>query len=528
MIVTPTTLRVLRALLAGAIVSLMTSACYDRLEEDLPPPHVKGTAEELLTLEPRNVWKHFYDITLIPRTSGHLDGIRKHITDFGKQHGLETVVDEIGNVIIRKPATPGMEDRQCYTLQVHQDMVGQATPGYAHDFLTEPIQAYVDGDWVKAKNTTLGADDNGGICMVLALLESADIPHGPLEVLFTVDEENTMAGAEYIDKSILKGDVFLNIDSEEENVITIGCAGGVVVDATGGYTETEAAKGSAAATLTIDGLQGGHSGVDIIYGRANASKVMIGVVDELMKKYDVQLASLNGGTVDNAITRTAVALITFKPEDKNAIIKTIEETAGKLKETYSVTDNGIQLKIADAETPNAVMPGEAATKLISALADSHDGLLRCIDGLPDMVETSCNLGITNIGGGKIELKCFVRSAIDKKRDELASLLEECYQRGGLSTSLYGGFDAWQPVIDSPYLNSLKQLFQKHYNWETILHVTHGGLECSFFTEKYPAQNMASIGPEIYGAHTTEEKLYIPSVGRTYNVLLDILKAAPKK
>lgn len=358
----------------------------------------------ILQLAPQNVWKHFYSLTQIPRPSGHVEKVTEFLVNFGKELGLESFVDEVGNVIIRKPATPGMENRKGVILQAHMDMVPQKNNDTVHDFTKDPIETYVDGDWVKAKGTTLGADNGLGVAAAMAVLEAQDLKHGPLEVLITKDEETGMYGAFGLKEGTLKGDILLNLDSEDEGELYIGCAGGIDITAMLEYKEEAPSEGFVARKLTLKGLRGGHSGLEINQGRGNANKLLARVVHDLLVEFDCQLASFEGGNMRNAIPREAHAVLLFNPEDMDGLNEYIQEYEAQINDEYTTIESNISLKMEETDVPAAVVPEEIQDNMINVLMACQDGVMRMIPTVPDTVETSSNLAIVIIAGGKAEVR----------------------------------------------------------------------------------------------------------------------------
>ena len=358
----------------------------------------------ILQLAPQNVWKHFYSLTRIPRPSGHVEQVTEFLVNFGKELGLESFTDEVGNVIIRKPATPGMENRRGVILQAHMDMVPQKNNDTVHDFTKDPIETWVDGEWVKAKGTTLGADDGLGVAAAMAVLEAKDLKHGPLEVLITKDEETGMYGAFGLKEGTLKGDILLNLDSEQEGELYIGCAGGIDITASLEYKEEAPADGFVARKLTLKGLRGGHSGLEINEGRGNANKLLARVVHDLLVEFDCQLASFEGGNMRNAIPREAHAILLFNPDDMEGLDDYIKEYEAQINSEYETIESNVSLKIEAVEVPATVVPEEIQDNMINVLMACQDGVMRMISTVPDTVETSSNLAIVIIAGGKAEVR----------------------------------------------------------------------------------------------------------------------------
>ena len=484
--------------------------------------------DTILSLAPQNVWKHFYSLTQIPRPSGHMEKITEFLIGFGKVLGCESFADEGGNVIIRKPATPGMENRKGVVLQAHMDMVPQKNNDKVHDFTKDPIETYIDGDWVKAKGTTLGADDGLGVAAAMAVLEATDLKHGPLEVLITKDEETGMFGAFGLKPGTLQGEILLNLDSEDEGELYIGCAGGLDVTATLEYKEAEAPAGFTARRLVLKGLRGGHSGLEINQGRGNANKLLARVVHDLLVEYDCQLASFEGGNMRNAIPREAHALLVFNPEDMEGLEEYIREYEAQLNCEYTSIEEGITLQLEAADQPAAVVPEEIQDNLVDALMACQNGVMRMIPTIPDTVETSSNLAIVSIVGGKADFKILARSSSDTMKEYLADSLTACFSMAGMKVALSGDYSGWQPNVDSPILHAMKLSYKQQFGEEPAVKVIHAGLECGIIGANCPGMDMISFGPTLRSPHSPDERAYIPSVVRFYEFLVATLEQTPEK
>lgn len=482
----------------------------------------------ILQLAPQNVWKHFYSLTQIPRPSGHMEKVTEFLLAFGKGLGLESFTDEVGNVIIRKPATPGMENRKGVVLQAHMDMVPQKNNDTVHDFTKDPIETYVDGDWVKAKGTTLGADDGLGVAAIMAVLEAKDLKHGPIEALITRDEETGMYGAFGLKPGTLKGEILLNLDSEEEGELYIGCAGGIDITASLEYKEEAPAEGFVARKLTLKGLRGGHSGLEINQGRANANKMLARVVHDLLVEFDCQLASFEGGNMRNAIPREAHAVMLFNPEDMDGLDDYIKEYEAQIASEYATIESGVSLKIEETAVPAAVVPEEIQDNMINVLMACQNGVMRMIPTVPDTVETSSNLAIVLIGGGKAEVRILARSSCDTMKDFLADSLAACFGMAGMKVEMSGGYSGWQPNVNSPILQAMKLSYKQQFGVEPAVKVIHAGLECGIIGASCPGLDMISFGPTLCSPHSPDERAYIPSVKKFYEFLVATLEQTPVK
>ena len=482
----------------------------------------------ILNLAPQNVWKHFYSLTQIPRPSGHMEKITEFLVNFGKGLGLESFVDEIGNVIIRKPATPGMENRKGVILQAHMDMVPQKNNDTVHDFTKDPIQTYIDGDWVKAKGTTLGADNGLGVAAIMAVLEDKNLKHGPLEALITKDEETGMYGAFGLKPGTLKGEILLNLDSEDEGELYIGCAGGIDISATLEYKEEEPMDSFVARKLTLKGLRGGHSGLEINQGRGNANKLLARIVHDLLVEFDSQLASFEGGNMRNAIPREAHAVMVFNPDDMDGLEDYIMEYEAQLNAEYASIESDITLKMEDVAVPASVVPTEIQDNLINVLMACQNGVMRMIPTVPDTVETSSNLAIVTIVGGKAAIHILARSSCDTMKDFLADSLSACFAMAGMKVELSGAYSGWQPNVDSPILHAMKQSYKQQFGVEPAVKVIHAGLECGIIGANCPGLDMISFGPTLRSPHSPDERALIPTVPKFYDFLVATLEQTPEK
>ena len=482
----------------------------------------------ILQLAPQNVWKHFYSLTQIPRPSGHMEKITKFLIDFGKGLGLESFVDEVGNVIIRKPATPGMENRKGIILQAHMDMVPQKNNDTIHDFTTDPIETYVDGDWVKAKGTTLGADNGLGVAAIMAVLEDNNLKHGPLEALITKDEETGMYGAFGLKPGTMQGEILLNLDSEDEGELYIGCAGGLDITATLEYKEETPMADFVARKITLKGLRGGHSGLEINEGRGNANKLLARIVHDLLIEFDSQLASFEGGNMRNAIPREAHAVLVFNPEDMDGLEDYMKEYEAQLNDEYAPIESGITLSIEEVTLPTAVVPSEIQDNMINVLMACQNGVMRMIPTIPDTVETSSNLAIVSIGGGKAEIKILARSSRDSMKDYLNTALESCFSMAGMEVTRSGGYSGWEPNVDSPILKAMKESYKAQFGTEPAVKVIHAGLECGIIGAVVPGLDMISFGPTLRSPHSPDERCFIPSVGKFYDFVVATLENTPVK
>lgn len=479
-------------------------------------------------LLPQEVWKHFYSLTRIPRPSGHMEKITSFLVDFGKNLGLESFVDEVGNVIIRKPATAGMENRRGVILQAHMDMVPQKNNDTIHDFTKDPIDVYIDGDWIKARGTTLGADNGLGVAAIMAILESKNLKHGPLEALITKDEETGMYGAFGLKPGTLKGKILLNLDSEEEGELYIGCAGGIDITAVLEYKEEIPEDGFIAKSLTLKGLRGGHSGLEINEGRANANKLMARVVHDLLVEFDCRLADFEGGNMRNAIPREACTTLLFNPDDISDLEDYIREYEAQLNAEFTPIESGITLTLQEAAMPAHVVPQAIQDNIIDALMACQNGVMRMIPTVPDTVETSSNLAIVTVSSGKAEIRILARSSCDTMKDFLADSLASCFSMAGMKVEFSGAYSGWQPNVDSPILHAMRESYKQQFGTEPAVKVIHAGLECGIIGASCPGLDMISFGPTLRSPHSPDECAQISSVAKFYDFLVATLEHIPEK
>lgn len=481
---------------------------------------------EIKNLKPEEIWRNFDALTQIPRPSGHMEKVQQFLLDFAKNIGIEAYKDAGNNIYMYKPATPGMENKKGIILQAHMDMVPQKAPTSKHNFETDPIQTYIDGDWVKAKDTTLGADDGLGVAIIMAIMESKELQHGPIEALITADEETGMFGANDLPTGELKGHILLNLDSETWGNFVIGSAGGIDVTAELGYKEVATNEGDKAIKLTIKGLKGGHSGLEINEGRANANKLMVRFVREAISECQARLATWNGGNMRNAIPFKAETVLTLPADKTNKLIELVEEWKNRFEHEYQGIENSIEFYAEDVECPANITPVEIQDNLIDAIYACPNGVVRMIPAIPEVVETSSNLAIVNIADGKAAFKILARSSSESMKDYIATSLESCFSMAGMKVTLSGSYGGWDPNTDSEILNLLKKLYKKQNNEEPVIKVDHAGLECSVILDKYPGLDIVSMGPTIRSPHTTNERCLISSVALFWELIKEVLAEIP--
>jgi dipeptidase D len=483
----------------------------------------KFNMAEILSLTPAPLWKHFHSLTQIPRPSGKKKQIGDFLETFGLNLGLETYRDETGNVLIRKPATPGMEKRKPVILQAHMDMVPQKNSDTNHNFETDPITTIIDGEWVKANHTTLGADNGIGVAAAMAVMESSDIPHPALEMFITVDEETGMFGAFGLQPGFLKGEVLMNLDSEDEGELYVGCAGGIDAIAEFRYNEVEVPEGDVALKISLKGLKGGHSGVDIHLQRANANKLLFRFLKKAVSKYEARLAGINGGNLRNAIPREAFAVITVPGETVQEIIDLVAEFESLfMLENAGIEDN-ISFRAEKQELPSGLIPEEIQDDLINSITSCHNGVFRFIPAMPSVVETSGNLAIVKSDGKQIQCINLIRSSVESCKMELASMFQSLFSLAGAKVTFSGSYPGWNPNLQSPVLNLMTDLYEKNFGKTPKIMIIHAGLECGILGTHYPKMDMISFGPTIRYPHSPDEKVHIESVNKFWNFLLLTLK-----
>ena len=481
--------------------------------------------EEIKKLEPQSVWSHFVDLNAVPRPSKKEERVIEFMKKFGEDLGLETVEDEIGNVIIRKPATKGMEDRAMLTLQGHVDMVHQKNNDTDFDFDKQGIDMYIDGDWVKAKGTTLGADNGIGVAAAMALLSSDDIEHPALEALFTVYEETGMTGAKHLKPNFLKGDIMLNMDTEEDDEITIGCAGGVDTSIYWDYTEEATPNEMAGFKLTVKGLQGGHSGMDIDTERGNANKIMNRLLYKASSEVGLRISSLDGGGLRNAIPRESVAEVAVNNEAE--FKKLVKEFEALNQMEFGAVEPNLKIEAEPINVPQKVMNEGEQMKLLRAIYAMPNGVYKRSTTM-DMVETSSNLARVSIKAGKVEILSLQRSSVDSQKDDLAASIRSVFELIGAKVEHTGDYPGWQPNPDSEIVKVMANLYREKFQSEPNVMACHAGLECGILGNHYPDMDMISFGPTIRGAHSPDERVSISSVQKFWDFTLDTIKRTPKK
>ena len=483
---------------------------------------------EITKLDPQCIWKNFYALTQVPRPSGHLEKIQQFLLDFGKQVGVEAFKDPAENIVFRKPATPGMENRKGVILQAHMDMVPQKTPDSPHNFETDAIQPWIDGEWVKATNTTLGADNGLGVAAIMAVMEDKSLVHGPVEALITADEETHMVGVNNLPGGELHGDILLNLDTELWGEFVIGSAGGVDVTATLDYREVDTDPTDAAVKVTLQGLRGGHSGLEIQEGRGNANKMMVRFVREAIEETEARLASWHGGNMRNAIPFKAEVVLTLPKENVEALKELAADWLADFQEEYAPIEKNIQLTVEEVATPAKQVPVELQDNLINVIYACHNGVFRMIPHYLDVVETSSNLAIIDIAEGKTAMKILVRSSREDMKENLVKTLESCFNMAGMKVEATGDYAGWDPNPDSEILGLLLKEYKELFGKDGVVQVVHAGLECSVILGKYPHLDVVSLGPTLESPHTTTERALISTVEPFWQLLKKTLADIPEK
>lgn len=483
---------------------------------------------EIRNLEPKQLWNKFADLNAVPRASKKEAQVIAFMKDFGKKLNLETIEDEVGNVIIKKPATPGMEDQETIVMQSHLDMVHQKNADTHFDFETQGIEMYVDGDWVRAKGTTLGADNGLGVATIMAILESTDIPHPAIEALFTIDEETGMTGAMGLKGGLLEGKILLNLDTEEDDEIGVGCAGGVDVTATRSYKEEETPEFKIGFSVTVKGLQGGHSGMQIHEGLGNANKILNRLLFDGFENFGLRISEIDGGSLRNAIPRESKALVAIDAIHEEAFKAEMAEHANEIKAELKTMEPDMEIVISNIETPKKVMDLGVQEGLTRALYAALNGVYRMSADIPDLVETSNNIARVIVKDGQVKIACLTRSSVESSKCDLANMLRATFELTGCEVEFSGDYPGWKPNMDSAILKVLDNLYEKMNGQKAHVAACHAGLECGILGQNYPEMDMISFGPNIKGAHSPDERAQISSAQKYWKFVLEILKQIPKK
>jgi len=485
-------------------------------------------SKEITNLYPEPLWKYFYGLTQIPRPSKHEAEVIQYTKDFGENLGLETIVDEVGNVIIKKPATPGMEDRQVIVLQGHLDMVPQANSDSNHDFEKDPISAYVEGEWVTADGTTLGADNGMGVAAAMAVLAADNIPHGPIEGLFTIDEETGMTGAFGLKPGVLDGDILINMDSEDEGELYVGCAGGTNANISFDFKAEEVSGSATAVKLGVKGLKGGHSGIDIPLERGNSNKILFRFIYETLETYGLKIGPIDGGSLRNAIPRESNITLVVPNNKVEELKKAYSDYTSIVQKELSSADPGLETSFEATVMPGSVMDNDSALRLIKGVYACPNGVIRMSMDMEGLVETSTNLAIIKTVGEVVKIQCLIRSSVDSAREDLKNMFSCVFDLAGATIMFDGEYQGWKPNMDSSILKASQEVYNKLYGKIPEIKGIHAGLECGILGGAYPNWDMISLGPTIRFPHSPDEKVNIETVGKFWDFLVAILADAPLK
>lgn len=483
---------------------------------------------EVRKLEPKTVWNKFADLNAVPRPSKKEERVIQFMMDFGKSLHLKTSKDTVGNVIIRKPATKGMEDRKMVTLQSHLDMVHQKNKDTKFDFDSQGIEMYIDADWVKAKGTTLGSDNGMGVAAIMALLESTTIPHPPLEALFTVDEETGMTGAMGLEGGVLQGKILLNLDTEEDDELDIGCAGGIDVTATRTYNGKPVPRATAAFSLTVNGLQGGHSGIEIHKGLGNANKIMNRLLYNATTQFVMRIATIEGGGLRNAIPRESTSKVVVLKSQAADFETALTNWAESIKNELKTQEPNLKITLQNTSAPKMVMGVGAQERLLKGLYAAHNGVYAMSAAIPGLVETSNNIAQVLVKDGNVKISCLTRSSVDTAKHDMANALKSAFELARCEVSFGGNYPGWTPNADSEILKIAKGKYTELFGQEPKVAACHAGLECGILGQNYPDMDMISFGPTILGAHSPDERVSISSVQKFWKFLLAILVEIPQE
>ena len=483
---------------------------------------------EKIELKPASVFHYFAEICKVPRPSKKEEKIIAYLQNFAKEQGLESKTDEAGNILIKKPATPGKENLKTVILQSHIDMVCEKNSDSNHDFLNDPIETYIDGEWLKAKGTTLGADNGIGMAAQLAVLAANDIEHGPIECLFTVDEETGLTGAFALKEGFMDGDILINLDSEDEGELFIGCAGGANTTAEFAYEEIDAPQDYFFFNVAIQGLTGGHSGDDISKNRANANKLLNRFLSQLAAKYDLYLCEIDGGNLHNAIPREARALCAVTMKHKEDVRIDMNIYTAEIENEFSVTEPHLRTELGSESPCAKAIDRDTVARLLKTVYAVHHGVYAWSQDMPGLVETSSNLASIKMVDGKIKIVTSQRSSILSSRKDMSEVVRSAFLLGGAEVSTGDGYPGWKPNPASPILKVAIESYKRLFGVEPKVKAIHAGLECGLFLEKYPHLDMFSTGPTLRGVHSPDERMHIPAVDKFWQHLLDVLVNVPQK
>ncbi len=482
---------------------------------------------DIRNLAPNALWNHFADLNAVPRPSKKEERVIKFMLEFGKKLGLETKQDAVGNVVIVKPATVGMEDRKTIVMQSHLDMVHQKNNDTVFDFDTQGIQMKIVEDWVKAEGTTLGADNGLGVATIMAILSSKEINHPKIEALFTIDEETGMTGALSLSEDLLTGEILLNLDTEEDDELCIGCAGGVDFTAERTYKEVALEEGSIGFRVTVKGLEGGHSGMDIIKGLGNANKIMNRLLFEGYENFGLRVASVVGGSLRNAIPRESVAEVSVEKIHREGFLSEINQLVALIKNEQKRTDPNLEVLFEEIKTPEKVMDLGVQIGVLKSIYAAHNGVYRMSPEIPELVESSNNIAKIVIGNGTLKIDCLTRSSVDSSKDSLVAALRSAFELSGCEVATGGEYPGWEPKSDSEIVTVVANAYESLHGEKPHVMAVHAGLECGIIGQHYPNMDMVSFGPTIKGAHSPDERVSISSVQKYWKLVLKTLENTPK-
>jgi len=485
-------------------------------------------SNEIRNLEPKIIWNHFADLNAIPRPSKKEEQVIEFMMNFGKNLHLETFTDSMGNVIIKKPATKNFEDRKTIVLQSHLDMVHQKNSSTIFDFENKGINMFIEGDWVTADGTTLGADNGMGVAAIMAVLSSKEIQHPTIEALFTIDEETGMTGAMGLKPGLLEGEILLNLDTEEDDEIGMGCAGGVDITATRKYSEELTPDNAKGFSITVKGLNGGHSGMDIHKGLGNANKIMNRLLFEGFTKFGLRISEINGGSLRNAIPRESKAIVSIDAVSMEIFLKEIQQLITRIKNEFLTVEPNLIIEIQKVTTPEKVMEVGVQENFTKAIYTSLNGVYRMSPTISGLVETSNNIARVIAKEGSIKINCLTRSSSDSSKQDLTNSLKSAFELAGFDIEVSGEYPGWQPNIHSKILEVVSNIYEELHGKKARIAACHAGLECGILGQNYPTMDMVSFGPTILGAHSPDEKVSISSTQKFWNFLQEILKNIPKK
>lgn len=480
-------------------------------------------AKEIVNLKPESVWKHFYELTQIPRPTGHTKAVEKYVVDFAKSLNMDVKQDKVGNVLITKPASKSMENAPTVILQAHLDMVPQKNSDVKHDFLKDPIDAYIAGDKVKARSTTLGADNGIGAAAILAVMEDNSLKHGKIEGLFTIDEEEGMVGAFGLEAGFLTGSILLNLDSEEEGELCVGCAGGIDENVSWQFKEVAIPEGDVAVKISLTGLKGGHSGGEIHLGRGNANKLMFRLLKQAVAEVEARLSFIDGGSLRNAIPREAFAIVTVPAENVDDLLDLVDEYNDIYNEEYRDIENNLTLKAEKTDLPKTLIPEEIQDDLINAVEACPNGVISMLQEFPGIVESSTNIASVKSSEGLVEIKFLTRSSSETKKQALDSSINSLFSLADAKVEAVNAYPGWQPNIHSKTLQVMKNVYNTKFGKDPIVKVVHAGLECGIILDSTPGLDIVSFGPTIMNPHSPDEFVEIDTVAKFYDYLATILE-----